>query len=261
MNINIVEKLENMNLPSSLKRVRFNIGDFYYRQRFKQSFLESARKLESMHNLHNTDRCFLMGTGPSLNNTNLSLIKNEIIFGVNTLYKGLSKFNIKSKYYVVGDPVIFNAHTQNLLNLKTTLFLSGYAGRRFLESNSLTSQNENVIFLHPLFEGDDLFSKNILQGVCYGGTVIFLALQIIFYLGFKEVYLLGCDCDYSGLHRFDGSKTENLVGMAIGETEKVFSSYKVCKKIFEEDNRKIYNATVGGKLEVFERKSLEELVL
>lgn len=258
--IGIIERIETMNLPPPLKKVRFKIGKFYYKTRFKKRFQESEKILNSLKDNHKNEKCFLVATGPSLNKTNLSLIQNEIIFGVNTLYKGLNRFDIKPSYYVVGDPIIFNAHAHHLLNLRTILFLGGYAGRRFLEDDSLKSRNENIILLHPLFEEAGWFSMDIRQGVFYGGSVVFLALQIIFYLGFKEVYLLGCDCDYSGMHRFDGSKTENLVGMAVGETEKVFSSYKMYKEIFEKHDRKIYNATVGGKLEVFERKSLEEII-
>ena len=76
-------------------------------------------------------------------------------------------------------------------------------------------------------------------------------------MGFKEVYFLGCDSDYSGLHRFDGSTTDNPRGR---EWEDIFNAYKICKRVHEEDGRKIINATVGGKLEVFKRMKLEELI-
>jgi len=256
----IVGKIEKISLPRPLKKMRYEVGKKYYWQKYKSAYEQSEERLRALKDKHKGERCFLVATGPSLNKTDFSLIKNEIIFGVNTLYKGLSRFDIKPAYYVVGDPIIFNAHAMKLLQLKTTLFLSGYAGRRFLENDALKSNNDNVILLHPLFEQDGVFSKDIGKGVFYGGSVVFLALQIIYYLGFDEVYLLGCDCDYSGMHRFDGSTTENLVGMAIGETEKVFSSYELYKEVFERNGRKIYNATVGGKLEVFERKKLEEII-
>jgi hypothetical protein len=34
----------------------------------------------------------------------------------------------------------------------------------------------------------------------------------------------------------------------------VLKSYQLCKTMFEIDDRKIYNSTIGGKLELFERK-------
>jgi hypothetical protein len=39
----------------------------------------------------------------------------------------------------------------------------------------------------------------------------------------------------------------------------VFAGYKRAKEVFEENGRKIYNSTVGGKLEIFERVPLEVL--
>ena len=38
----------------------------------------------------------------------------------------------------------------------------------------------------------------------------------------------------------------------------VKKSYKLIKTIYELDNRKIYNSTIGGNLNIFPRKKLEE---
>jgi len=108
------------------------------------------------------------------------------------------------------------------------------------------------------------FSKDIVMGHYERISVIIdLCLQIAYYMGFKEVYLLGCDCDYTGLQRWDGLMTENKGGYGLpdgaGEWEVVFKAYQKCKDVFEEDGRKIYNSTVGGKLEVFERRKLEDV--
>jgi len=53
---------------------------------------------------------------------------------------------------------------------------------------------------------------------------------------------------------------ERIGETAQGRWNRVFRDYKRCKNFFELDNRKIYNATVGGKLEVFERIKLEEVI-
>ena len=45
----------------------------------------------------------------------------------------------------------------------------------------------------------------------------------------------------------------------IQRTGLVLNSYKMAKFIYEADNRVIYNATVGGKLELFERKDYNEV--
>ena len=47
----------------------------------------------------------------------------------------------------------------------------------------------------------------------------------------------------------------------MGDWSKVLTSYETCKKAYEDDNREIINATVGGKLDIFKRKKLEEIIL
>lgn len=75
-------------------------------------------------------------------------------------------------------------------------------------------------------------------------------------MGFREVYLIGCDCSSKGSHSY-ASKDSNVTGNDDWET--LFETYEVCKRAYEHDGRTIYNATVGGKLEVFERVKLGDL--
>jgi hypothetical protein len=41
--------------------------------------------------------------------------------------------------------------------------------------------------------------------------------------------------------------------------DNVLQSYQLCKMVFEKDDRKIFNATNGGKLELFERVDYDSL--
>jgi len=89
-------------------------------------------------------------------------------------------------------------------------------------------------------------------------VVMDVCVQMAYYMGFQTVYLLGCDCDYSGQTHYTGSPKKYID--SFWEKKKkpeVFLHYELCRKAFESDGRKIYNSTVGGKLEVFERVPLE----
>ncbi|MFC2071638.1 6-hydroxymethylpterin diphosphokinase MptE-like protein [Chloroflexota bacterium] len=221
-----------------------------------------SSKLKKFTGIHKGQRCFIIGTGPSLNQTNLSLLKDELIFGVNTLYTGLDKFGITCAYYAVSDGIIWRNHYKEILGIDTALFLGGEAGKEYLSDLKLFRkfQKTKPLVVRQLgyIEDSSCFSRDISKGHYEHTTVIIdMCLQVAYYLGFKEVYLLGCDCDYSGLHRFDGSTTDNPHGR---EWDDVFVAYEMCKKFYEEDGREIINATVGGKLEVFKRKKLEELI-
>ena len=98
-----------------------------------------------------------------------------------------------------------------------------------------------------------IFSSDISKGAYGGDTVIIDIYSIGFYMGFKSVYPIGCDCDYSGSHRFDLKKSENKTTPAIeGDFSRIFNSYEVCNDFFESQNKnnKLY---CRCKLEIFNR--------
>ena len=235
------------------------------RPQYYPYYRRNSRRLRLLRDKHNGQRCFIIGTGPSLNSTNLDLLKGEIVFGVNTLYRGLPQFGIGCSYYAVSDAVIWKTHHQGISRLASTLFLSDEAGREYLSNRKyyrslLDSEPYLVRNLGPMWTSG-WNTKDLSRGAYLGYTVITdICLQAAYYMGFGQVYLLGCDSDYSGMHRFDGLETEAKGGGAIGEWQNVFASYEICKKVFEEDGREIINATAGGKLEVFRRMRLEDVV-
>jgi hypothetical protein len=227
----------------------------------------NRHRLRRFKDIHKGQRCFIIGTGPSLNKTNLSLIKDEIIFGVNTLYTGLSKFGITCNYYFVGDGIVWQNHHKNIEKLDTILFIGIWPAEIRLSKVKVIQifrKKEPFVIkeIEPMLAAGR-FSKDLSKGA-YGGrnVIATMCTQAAYYMGFNEVYLLGVDCDYSGLHRFDGCITDNLEGDGVKcEWSKTFASYRICREAFEEDGREIINCTVGGKLEVFKRRKLEEVIL
>ncbi len=53
---------------------------------FHPWWLDSNKRLKKYQNLYNGKRCFVIGNGPSLKNTDLSLLKDEYAFGMNRIY-------------------------------------------------------------------------------------------------------------------------------------------------------------------------------
>jgi hypothetical protein len=240
-------------------------GFSWMKNRYANSYFKGkdyTKHIKPFHNKHKGERCFILGSGPSLNKTDLSKIKGEYVFGCNKIYK---LKNIDFSYYVVSDVFVWEKRTDVFLNMSIPLFLAGSAARDFIQKEGKYQKNTKNTIL-PLQDVGRMKEKgkiatDITNGIYWAETVIIEAIQIAYYMGFKEVCLLGCDCDYSGIHHFDGSKTDyTRGGGASGDWSEVFAGYRICKKDFEEDRRKIYNATIGGKLDVFERKRLEDIV-
>lgn len=206
---------------------------------------------------HKGERCFILGLGPSLNKTPLHLLKDEIVFGVNGFYKKADELKVHCQYYGISDVHVWTEGKEQIVKLPTTLFLSGFAAY-YQEQHPIDIPIPHYIIKEI---GQNHFSKDITQGLYNGQTVIYdICLQVAYYMGFEKVYLLGCDCDYTGMHHFDGTKANNMSGGAIGNWDRVFHAYRLAKQIYEEDGREIINATVGGKLEIFKRDSLENII-
>lgn len=266
--IKLDDNINNINILKAKKRLENLIKYFIY-YRHKETLKESEKRLWELKNKHKGQKCFIVATGPSLKKTDLSFLKNEIIFGMNTLYKALDRFESTPLYWGVIDENVFEEHHKQILQLDATIFISGDAGRYFLKNKNKflkMAKNEPIIIRsrHDMYVWKKI-SKDVLKGINGGRTVtIDICIQMAYWMGFSEVYLIGCDTDYTKDHHFDGKRHIHQVSKGSPWTNKmdlkrVLESYEICKKEFEQDGRKIYNATVGGKLEVFERKSLEEI--
>ena len=241
--------------------IRRQLAKLISMNRSKGDYSSFNRVLNNFRDKYSGGRCFIVGTGPSINKTDLSLLDDEICFGVNTLY------NIKSdcRYWVLCDIDVWKKKKDEVHQFVKSdyVFLAESIAVNLIRGGGgLWSRD---ILIRPLGSINvwDKVSGDITLGSFSGGTVVVHALQIAFFMGFKEVYLLGCDCDYSGVHHYDGSSTGDIGKaqgkMVKGDSSYVFNAYKKCREFFEKDNRCIYNATVGGKLEVFERRRLEAL--
>jgi hypothetical protein len=213
--------------------------------------------IEIFRDIHEGERCFIAGTGPSLNITKMELLRNDIVIGVNSLHNGLRDWGISCKYYGVADDAVLKAQWKGIVQLKTTLFLSTTATNYY---NAHKSRYAGISVYPITFLGGGNFSQDIAVGGFWGGTVVHdVGLQLAYYMGFSEVYLVGVDCDYSGEAHFDGTKIERMAMGAAGKWNTVFEAYQRAKDVFESEGRKIINCTVGGKLEIFDRMNLEDL--
>ena len=63
-------------------------------------WMESVQRVRAYRNKHEGRRCFILGTGPSLKKTDLSLLKNEFTFGLNRIYLLFDELKFNTTYYV-----------------------------------------------------------------------------------------------------------------------------------------------------------------
>ena len=240
---------------------------------------EYTDKLKDLKNKYKGKRCFIMGNGPSLNKCDLNLLKNEYSFAVNGIFYKTKEMGFKPNFYMVEDNHVVNDNLNeiNSYECEYKFFPSTY--------NNLIKVDKNTIFIpmdvgfyreyHPYF-CKPRFSKNVPNEIFAGQSVTIMQLQMAYHLGFTEVYLIGMDfsyalpestkvegCNYTSqeddVNHFHPDYFGKGKKWHDPKLDRVLMNYENCKKAFEEDGRKIYNATIGGKLELFERRDYEKL--
>lgn len=151
-------------------------------------------------NKYKNNRCFIVGSGNSLQKEKLNVLKNEKIFIVNRSYKALDIGLPHYDFYVNVDHRIYETYSDEIQ--KNTKFPRFY-NPNFLNTNAYwDGPREKFIPVFKHSSKDDPKCRGIINGIMpnsfevgWGktGTVIIDAILIAFFLGFKKIYLLGVD--------------------------------------------------------------------
>ena len=212
---------------------------------------------------HLGETVVLIANGPSLNKTDFDLVRGQITIGLNKIFLGFSKFIFYPTYYVAVNEKVLRQSARQIHDLKCVKFLSNRANDLFSE-NALTYILNTT---HP----PSRFSESLSQGIEEGWTVTYAALQIAYYMGFQRVILVGLD------HRFEFEGMPNESNLLKGRDLNHFSpeyfanqewdnpdlvnseeSFRIAREKFEADGRIIFDATVDGACEIFEKQSLAD---
>lgn len=224
-------------------------------------------------------RCFIIGNGPSLSISDLNKLKDEDCFASNRIYGLFPKTDWRPKYYCSQDEKVLEQISTDLkvaVNNCTAAFFP-YNYKKLLPSDILGDTKVHM-FYKPYVsvyskdgkyqEGIMPFSNDISKAVYDGLSITFGMIQIAVYLGYKEIYLVGIDHNYafkngivdSSKSYCEGIKPIDMSTQYPPELELCENAFRTARKFCEAHNILIKNATRGGKLEVFERISLDKLV-
>lgn len=237
-------------------------------------FSENERKLVGLQGVHKGKRCFIIGNGPSLNHIDLKLMANEFTFGVNAIYTNYENMGFYPSFYVVEDIFVAEDRAHEINEYHQSRKFYGNYLRYCLKPDADTYWLN--VKLYGRYKGFPKFSENASRMVFAGGTVSYICMQLAFYMGFEEVYLVGFD------HSYTIPKEALTKGTSITSTgddpnhfnkdyfgkgkrwhdpkvDRMEEAYKRAREHYENNGRKIYNATFGGKLEVFERVDYSSL--
>ncbi|MBN1141015.1 MAG: DUF115 domain-containing protein [Deltaproteobacteria bacterium] len=139
-------------------------------------------------------RIFILANGPSILNNDLTLLKNEIVIGMNASTMLEKRYQISSQYYVVSDArFITNQSKRKWATTELSPYTIRVLRQDLIEFDDPSLKNRT--YYTPAISRDG-FSKNLSAGFFFGCTTTMLAIQLAWHLGSRKVYLLGCDLRY-----------------------------------------------------------------
>ena len=241
---------------------------------FKFNLKTSLKTNQRFENIHSGEKCFILGTGPSLSKlteNQIDNLKNQVIFGVNSFYKAEIANHLQPTYYALFDNLYWEDEKhffEDILakfKLKKPIFLTDYRAKSIVENLGVES---DIMFLYnKKFPINKIDSK--LTGNMYiGQNVISTAILIAINMGFKEIYLLGCDynsfatTNAEHCYNDDDEKkynTENLAFYLKFYALTTRIHYLIAKHAINK-GVKIVNITSGSLLDAYPRKDINTVI-
>ena len=229
---------------------------------------------EKYRNIHNGERCFIFGTGPSINRihpSHIECLSKERIFAVNSFYKASSLSSLVPDYYGLIDNNYWGVASYTFKEIfekyceQPPVFITDVRALPYLRfsgdvrSVPLYTKNYPVNTMRYDLKGNLSITMNVVSS----------CIQAAIFMGFKEIYLLGCDynlfCSQTSSHCYDDSDERNELpsyNLAFYlkyyhlTTEFHYLLSQLAKKL----GVKIINLTDGSLLDAYERKKLTEIL-
>jgi len=231
---------------------------------------QSRSRLGELDGMFAGKRCFVMGNGPSLLKCDLSLLRDEVTIGSNAQYLAWKTMGFVPTFLTVEDRLVAEDRAGELCALEqpTKLF-----PRDLLYC---LQGSENTIFVNFVrdYQPFPQFTSDFRRVVYWGGTVTMLNLQLAFYLGCREIYLIGFDHFYQvpddvkdHVITSQGNDVNHIHADYFGKgyrwhdpnLARMEQSYAVARRFLDANGVTVRNATVGGHLEIFERVDYSRL--
>jgi len=233
---------------------------------FSPVWMKNKARLEGWRNRFAGERCFIVGNGPSLKQTDLSKLEGEFTFGMNRIYLAFDEYDFKTSCLVSVNDLVLEQCYQDMQALAIPRFVT-WRARRFFNAGPET------MFLDTDYTLPENFSGDATGRLFEGFTVTYVCLQLAYFMGFEEAILIGVD------HNFVTKGPANATVTSEGDDPNHFAAnyfgkgfrwqlpdlegseraYRMADEAYRADGRTVLDATVGGKLTVYPKVDYKTL--
>lgn len=239
-----------------------------------------------LHNQYENQHCFFIGGGPSLLQQDLSFLSSRGI--ISMAVNNIAAKNVKPNLWCCGD--IPKSFHRNIWRDGTiTKFIpSNHANLCFFNDDKGTpakplagktpstfQYTRSSIFNHKTFLDEDVISWGseadikCSLGVSGCRSAMMSAMKILYYLGFKTIYLLGCEFNMKHDPKKIGQgltyafKQYKHDGGVLGNNKtyiKLNKRFTALQPLFSSKNFNVFNCTPNSKLTAFPQLPLENAI-
>ena len=167
---------------------------------------------EKYKNIHKGKRVFLVANGPSLNDIDLDLIKDELSFAMNRISLMYDKTKWRPTYYLFSSTNVrpdkpwakkWQKSVRDFLATKETTSFVADMFRSYIDPYS---EFMNTKWFNSMTENkpdalgnikETCFSTDVVKRIDKTGTTMNLALQLCYHMGFKEIVFVGADLGWT----------------------------------------------------------------
>lgn len=257
-------------IDSMLYRTYNLLSDILFSLNSETKKLVSSNSV--FENIHEGQRCFILGTGPSLDRleeSELALVNESVVFGVNSLYKSRVGKLVAPRYYTLVDNLYWESWSgafedvARVYKASPPIFITDPRARHIAAA---TANSKVPLYIHakkyPVGRVDSDLSHNVFATMNVVSNTILAAM----YLGFKEVYLLGCDynafCTQGHGHCYDDghetSQYEYSLAFYLKYYHLTTEFHYLIARLALKQGVKVINLTPGSLLDAYPRKRFQD---
>lgn len=223
----------------------------------------SSRRLAAFRNIHAGGVAWLIGNGPSVRLEDLDRLRGEITFGFNRFHLAHGMTGLRPTYTVTGDRQMIEDFGQDIVDLS--------GGTVFTADGEPPQLVGDFIWLRQISFYPPLFSFDPASFVSPGGSSLFVAMQVAYFMGIRKFYIYGADFRFT----YERSASADKFRAAAGDNNHFIPNYRsnrpwcppsfrdICpaflaaRVLMESEGGWIRNVTRGGLLEIFERADFD----
>lgn len=230
------------------------------------------RRLCALRNCHKGRKAFFIGMGPSLKVEDLEKLNGQLTFACNKIYLCFEETAWRPDYYSVVDILVAENNATTIEALECDKILD-------VSVKSTLASCDDAIWVNGGLYADDggtIFQPNPFRGFGAGATVLYFQLQLAWFMGIREFYLLGLDFSFKipkkvvgdSLHgevlenddevnHFHPDYRKKSETWTMPNMEGQRAAFSKAREFIESRGGRIWNCSRTTKLDVIETESLE----